>query len=301
MPRRLDSAQVDRLFNEVQKEVYKLPRASMKAVTLIPVAPAARGAKTISYKLITEMGMAKIIADYSQDLPPVARLMEEKFVPIFDIGTSYGYSLHDVEAAAFAEQTLELDMASTARYAVERKEDALAWKGDALHGVIGFINAPGITGVTLDAGASSSVLWRNKTSKEIVSDVSNVIVNGVKLPTNEVEVPDTVLLPTEAYADVSTRSFGGEGTMTVLEFLKKTFPEITKWESVGELNGAGAAGTDRMMVYTRATTHVCQVMPITFEQMPVQAKALAYSVPCRGRSAGTIVKRPLSVAYADGI
>lgn len=295
------SAFVENRFNELMKEAYELPRHSLKATNLIPVVPANRGAKTVSYRVYTEFGMARIISDYGTKIPQVGRSSVEKFSQIFTVRDMYGYSLVDLQAAQMAGEPIANDLSSTARYAIEIEEDRIAFEGDADHSIVGFINNPNITGVTLSAGASTKVTFDDKTVDEIVEDFRHLIVDGVKLPNKNTVEADTVLLPTVTLSKLSTRRIDSTSQVSVLDHLKKVFPGITLWESLDQLETAGLAGKRRMMAYKRDKAHVCQIVTVPFEQLPVQSEGMLFNVHCYGRTGGTIVKRPLSVAFADGL
>lgn len=295
------SAFVDQTFNQLMKDTYELPRASLKAVSLIPVVPANRGVKTVSYRLQTEFGMAKIIDANGTDVPHVGRNSQEKFAQVFTVRNMYGYNKTELDAAQFAGEPLTTDLNSTAKYAIEVEEDRISIEGDADHEIVGFINHPNITQVTLDAGVSTKVNFEDKTVDEVVEDFRKLIVDGIKVPNKGNVEADTVLLPTSTKSRLETRRINPDGTVTLMDHLKKTFPGIKTWESLDQLETVGAGGKKRMMAYKCDKAHVCQVIPVPFEQLPVQAEGMNFNVHCFGRTVGTIVKKPLSVDFADGI
>ena len=292
---------VDKRFNELMKETYELPRASLKAISLLPVVPTNRGIKTVSYRIYTEFGMAKIISEFGTAVPHVGRASLEKFAQVFTVRNMYGYNLTELNAAQFAGEPLTTDLNSTAKFAIEVEEDRIAFEGDEAHDIVGFINHPNITQVTLVNGASGFMDFARKTVDEVVEDFRKLIVDGIKVPNKGVVEADTVLLPTSTMSNLETRRVDTTGTTTLMDHLKKIFKGIKTWESLDQLETVGAGGKKRMMAYKCDKAHVCQVIPVAFEQLPVQAEGMEYNVHCYGRTAGTIVKKPLSVDFADGI
>jgi hypothetical protein len=297
-----ETAFFERQLEHVKSRTYDTKFKNLKATTLLPVSTEAHaGAETITWKRFTQVGFAKVVSDYAKDFPRVDVYGEEVTSKIKSLGDSYGYSIQEVRRAQKAGTNLDQRRATAARRAIEELTDKLAWFGDTETGIQGFINYPGITEFTVpNDGTGSSKTWATKTGDQIVRDVTG-LVNAVWATTNGREVPDTLLLPMEQYNLIATKRMEGNSDMTVLKYLKENLAYLTKIDWLPELDTAGAAGTDRMIVYVRDLEHVSLELPQPFEQFPAQQKGMEFEIFCHARHGGVIVYYPLSVAYGDGI
>ena len=78
--------------------------------------------------------------------------------------------------------------------------------------------------------------------------------------------------------------------------------DLRNAESWYKLNTADAAGTGpRALFYKRSPEVLELVIPQDFEQLPPQAKNLAFVVPCHARCGGVVVRYPVAMLYLDGI
>ena len=273
---------------------------------LIPISTeAGSGARTITWQSYDGTGIAKIISNYSEDLPAASIKGEEHRTPVRDFGIHYEYSIQDIRASRMAGKGLEVRKANQARNGSDYAINKVAAFGDSKFGLPGLLTNPNITrgDVALNAG-SSSTTWALKTNLEILKDL-NALVNGIPTLTNGVEIPDTLLLPVEQYALISSTPLQTGSDTTVLEFFRKNHPEITLVDWVAELKDAGdyidAVTGDVMVAYKRSPDKLTLEIPDPFYQMPPEQRGLAYKINCISTSGGVLVYYPLSVAIAGGI
>ena len=112
----------------VKAKTFEVKYIRLKATQLIPVSTeAGSGAETITYQVQDAVGVAKIIANYADDLPRVDVIGKEVSTPIRGIGDSFGYSIQDIRAAQFAGKPLVQRKANAARKAIDTLIDNLAW------------------------------------------------------------------------------------------------------------------------------------------------------------------------------
>lgn len=299
-----ESALFYRALNFVMGRVYEIRYPNLKARQLIPVntsIPA--GAETVTYDQYDVVGMAKIVANYADDIPRVDLKGQEFVGRIRSAADAYGYSLQEVRAAALQGLPLATRKADVAKRALLQLENKIAFKGDASHGLQGMINAPNISSVTLPAdGTGSATTFASKTPSQILRDL-NAAPNFIVTSTFEVETADTLLLPLAQYLYIASTPFstvGYDGT-TILQMFLRNSTYIKTVESLPELKGAGAGATDRMIAYRKDPIALELLIPQDFEQLEVDQRNLEFVVPCHMRVAGVAVYLPLSVCYADGI
>lgn len=290
-----------RNLEQVRAQAYNTKFPAFKAKMLIPVDGSIDpGVEVITYEQYTEVGMAKIISDYAQDLPRADVKGKEFQSTVKTIGTSYGYSIQEAESAAFARKPLKQLKANAAKKANDLQVDKLARNGSAAHNLLGMLNQPNATTYVIPNGAAGDTEWTTKTPDEILADL-NGIAAAIVETTLEVEIPDTLVLPTAQYNLIAGLSMGDGRTGTVLKYFLETNPYIKNVFSWYALNNAGASSADRMVCYRRDPDALQLIIPLEFQQLPPQDRALETVVPCRSRFGGVVLYYPLSMAYGDGI
>lgn len=304
-----ETAFFDRALTHVKAQTYDRLFPEYDAFNLIPVSTEAGSAATsIAVQSYDEMGMAAIIADYSDDLPRADVVATEAVVPVRGIGDSYGYSIQDVRAAAqVANSKLPVRKAEAAKRSILSRINRLAWLGRAAvdNGINGLVYAPNVPASTVASGVGG-YLWTQKTPDEILKDL-NSLVNGVFTLTNGVERPDTVVLPNAHYALIASTPRSSTSDTTILKYFLDNNPFVKQVKPVFELSNvtplpSGTGGTKNIMIaYTMSPDKLTLEIPQNFEQFPVQEKGLGFIVPCHARTAGVIVYYPLSVNIVEGI
>lgn len=293
----------------IKARSYDVQYPELKATRLIPVSTeAGPGAQSITYRQYDQLGLAKIIANYADDLPRADIKGKEFTVPVRSLGASYGYDIQDLRAAQTGQKPLEQGRANAARRAIEQEINNIAWKGSEKYGLQGLVNHPNVTRVSVkNDGSGTSTKWEDKSADLILRDM-NDLVNGIIDLTNGVEMPNTLLMPFKQWTHISTVARSTTSDTTILDFFLKNSPVIKEIIPVQELKGAGigvdggvASGTDVMIAYNRNIDKLSLEIPQPFEQFPAQERGLGFVVPCHARCAGVIVYAPLSIAIAEGI
>jgi len=259
------------------------------------------GAETALQLVYDSVGMAKIVADYGDDLPRAEAVATTIASKVYTVADSYGYNYVELEHARMSNVNLESRKALASRRGIDLKLNNIAWFGDAEHGITGFINNPNIANVTIPAdGTGSSALFVDKTPEQIIRDV-NAIINEVSNNTNGVEMPDTVLFAPAVYDLLESTPKSQYSDRTILEFLRGAHPEVSRWMKIGELKGAGTGGTDMIIAGVFRPEYVRQENPVRFDQLPVQYRNLEYVVPCVARTLGVTINVPVCFASAYGM
>jgi len=289
-----------RELTQIRARVLEVAKAPMNAFRIFPVqTEVAPGAEIAIQRVYDQVGMAKVISNYADDLPRADALGKEVPTKVVTVGDSYGYNVVEVENAQFAGVNLEYYKAQAARRAVDLKINKMAWFGDADNGVTGFINNSNLTAVTLPAdGTGSSTKFVDKTPDQIIRDVTSLI-SAINIATNNVENPNMVLFPTQAFDHIVMTPRSQYSDLTILEFLRRSHPDM-RFEKVGELDGAGTGGAD-LMIAGRFDPDVIRLeIPERFRQLPVEKRNLEYVVDCISRVIGVTITIPLAFSKASG-
>jgi hypothetical protein len=248
--------------------------------------------------MFDKVGAAKIVRDYSNDLPRVDLLGKENLGVVQSLGDSFAYSIQEIRAARRTGRPLDAMRAEVAREAILRKENALAWTGSTAFGLAGALNNANANVVTLAAdGTGASKTWATKTPEQILRDLQQ-LVNTIFINTNGVEVADTVCLPVSVYPLVTSKKLGIESE-TVLSFFLKSCPFIKNVTWLPELTAAGTAQSDMVWAYRRDPTKLRLSIPQDVEFFPPQERGLEFIIHGHSRMGGVQVHKPMSMAYAS--
>ena len=290
-----------RQLEAIKAQTYDVKRANLNALQLMPVSTdVPEGATTITYRQYDTVGMAKVIANYANDLPRADVTGKEFTSNIRSIGNAFGYNTQEIRSAIFAGVNLPARKAMAATRAHQEKINALAFTGDADHGLPGLISNANVPEVTLAAdGTGSSKTFASKTADKIVRDV-NSLINKIISQSKGVHRATEVWMPVEQYALIATTQNSTASDTTILQFLQQVHPGVT-FRQVVELDGAGAVGADRMYAIENSRDNWAIEIPMMMKMYSPQQKGLEFEVPVESRFGGVIIEYPLSMCFADGV
>lgn len=295
-----DTAIVFRKLESVKAQTYDVKYAEYKLRTFVPLAtdvdPAA---DTIVYGQFDQFGMAKIIANYSMDLPRVDILAKEFRTPVKSLGASYGYSVMDVRRARLANVSFESKRALAARRAIEAAIDKIGAYGDDT-GLPGLLTNPNVAETSLPNGTWIS---SNRTAVQMLADLHALVDASVNAG-SDVFIPDTIVLPPREFARIAQTFMSTDNTTTVLKAFLNENPYIKNvdfWHRLNEVPASGGGTRKLVLCYTRSPEVMTLEIPQEFEQFPPQPKGLAFEVSCHARLGGVVIRYPVAVRYGTGI
>jgi hypothetical protein len=290
----------------IKSKSYDIEFPEMKAFKHIPISTeAGEGAQAITYAQFEEVGMARIIESYANDLPRADIRGKEYTSLVKSVGVSYGYSVQEVRSAIYVGRSLTQRQANAARRANDQKINRLAWFGDDTYQILGLVNNTNIPASFVAAdGIGATTQWVNKTPDQILADM-NLVANNILALTKGVEMPNTLLLPVAQYTLIASTPRSSVSDTTILEYFIQNNPFITTVDWVPELAGAGpivdSVATDIMIAYDKNPDKLTMEIPMPFTQYPPQERDLEFVVPCESRYGGIIIYYPLSLNIGEGI
>lgn len=300
-------------FNQVEQASYDLPRENLDAIQSAPIKPGInKGAQTYTTKIVSKLGMAKIVAANAKELPSISLAVTKKTVEIQSLGASWDFTQEELDGCAFNNTPLEDTEAKAARQTVDEKIDEMIYVGDKEWGVLGLLTNPNVTRtIAANNTAGTSKKWKDKTLDEITKDVQtmvNAVFEATKGPRGSGTVtPDTIKIPRDAFTYLTTKYTGSDSKITYLEALKSKFaPQgIVNWELCNSAAGVGTVSeegdADRALLYKKAAENVFSIVPLSFRVLPPQASGLCVTFNCYGRCGGAAWRRPTTGCYMDGV
>lgn len=278
-----------RELDYVKTKVYEVEYPALTATTLFPVTSEIPSyAKTFTYGVWDAVGMARIIADYSDDLPNVGVNYREETGKVFSLGNFYEYSLMEIRASQATGKNLPTRLANTARRAHDVKVNDLAFYGDDDYQIVGVLEHPNIP-VTTSAG------W---TTGEIASGELEDAVSAIETITKGLHGANVIGLPPSKFK-ILAKAMPNTNT-SYMTFFNTQYPGM-QWIRVNELEDIDGAGTKAALVMERNADNASMEIPQPFEQLPPQANNLAFKIPCHSRATGVQVYLPLTLHLIKGI
>lgn len=289
-----------RELEQIKARSFDVLYAPLASTRLIPVDSTTNpGAKTVTYSQYDSTGVAKIIANYADDLPTADAKGIQITNNIVSLGNSFIISLEDIRAARFANKPLEQRKADAAAKAHLQEMNRIAFFGSSAYGVSGWIYNPAINNNFVAGSNAAARLWSAKTSTEILADMNEAVTYIID-NINGVEYPDTIVMPIAQYQFIANTQMAPGTDTTILQFFVRNNPLITV-EWANELKGAFPGGLDGFIAYEKNINKFWQEIPQVFEMLAPQYDNLAYKVPCHSKHGGTIIAYPQSQVIRRGI
>lgn len=287
----------------IEAKVYEKQYKKITYAGLIPVSTEVdEWAESVLYYYMDSAGAAKWLKDKAFDVPMADASTHQVPIQIRGAGVGYGYSLEELGAASLANRPLTDMKASAARRASEEMIQRVAMNGDTSVGFSGFINHPNVPAANVvNPGAGTA--WTTKTADEILFDINDAF-SDVNETTEDNEMADTLALPIAQWNYIMSTPRSANSDTTIAQYVAANSPflnSINDIVKVSELKDAGAATTDRMMVYTKDEDKVVFHIPMPYKFLETQPKGVGFEVPGMFRLAGVEFRYPLSAAYRDGI
>ncbi len=250
------------------------------------------------YRMYDQVGYAKVIANYADDLPRVDVFGREFRFTVKTIGDSYGYNKAELRASQATGANLDGRRAAAAKRAIDLKINKTAIVGDPPFGLLGILTHPNIGFTTILGG------WAAATGANLMADLMAIYQAVVSQSVGQ-HIPNLMAMTPAALSAVFTKPMSATDARSVgsvfLENVRGPFANASfKMASAIELIGAGAGPTDMVFCGEVNTENASQEIPQDFEAEPPQLRNLETIINCTARTAGVQVYYPLAFTKAIG-
>jgi hypothetical protein len=280
-------------LNHVLNLAFQETFPALKARTFIPVNRSIpQAAETVSARIWDTYGEAKVLNPNADDFPSVSVGQREAYAPIKSLGCFFEYSVLDLRRSELAGTGLDAKLATAARQTIESKIDKLAVTGDERFGIRGLCNHDGITGHKFskwfdDKGEAA------REPPQMLGDI-NKLVSTIAEDTNNVLLPDTLLLPVKHFAHLAQTPYSGQSQVTILNYLLSNNPYIKNVDSWVHLK-------NQCVLYPRTPQALEMYLPLEFEMLEPQAVGMNIRIHCHARFGGVQIYTPKACAYGVGL
>ncbi|WPJ53119.1 hypothetical protein RCIP0058_00006 [Klebsiella phage RCIP0058] len=277
--------QLTQLLNRQYEQAY--PQTGV--LELFPVttelSPVTKNFEWLEFDGVTS---AKIIADYTDDLPTVEAMASEKTGKVFRLGNAWFISIDEIKAGQALGSSLSDRKASLAREGHETLVNDLVFKGSAPHNIVSVFDQPNINRLTSAHWTTPEIAFSEL--QDLIETIEDVTL-GRHHVTNIVIPPSKRRLLTQKMPDV---------TESYLAWFKENYPNVTI-TAIAELEDIDGAGTKGVLAYEKDPMNMSIEIPERFNMLPMQPKDLHFKVPCTSKCTGLIVYRPLTIAILSGV
>lgn len=245
------------------------------------------------------------LAPNSTTIPGVSIDGERIVLPLRLLGQEVSYTSVELERSQLLGQPIDTQKFDALNLMYQMHTDEMVYIGDADVGAKGLVNSSLVTAGSVANGAAGTATWVTKTPNEILKDV-NALIETTWEASGYAVCPDKLLLPPAQFAYISSQLISTAGNTSILTFLednsislrvngRKLDIQPLKW-----LTGRGAAGADRMVVYTNDENRV------RFPMVPVRRETpyylgIKFNAPYIWAFGETEFVYPETLRYADGI
>jgi hypothetical protein len=252
------------------------------------------GAVGVQWEMLGDVGAFDSVADEADDLPLIDLQGSSQFNRAFTVAAAIRWTEQQLSASDMQGLfNIAAEKGAAARRAYDRTLDGYIRAGSSKNSTPGMTNLPGRRDLPT-TGA-----WSGLTPSQICADFESAysqIFDG----TNGVFTPDTVVFPTTVRAMLKAQNSVAANT-SIEDFLKETYPEITKWVYDYGMNTAGRGSTAAMIMYVRDQTVCRALLPEFLRPLVVRPVNAAWVQPFHSRYAGILNTNPGTVCTMYGI
>lgn len=290
-------------LTHIEQKMYEVQYKDITYPNVIPVTnEAGEFAESVTYFYMDGRVIAEFVGSKALDVP-IAEIGTQKVIIPLELGAiGYEYSDEELGQALSVGKPLPQLKANMARRGYEELVQRVAMVGDTTHNLPGFLNNTNVTSSTV-VNPGSGTEWANKTPNQIIFDLTDTS-GDVFVDSLQVEKIDTIGLPTQQWNLIAGTPRSDNSDTTILKWFIANSPYITSETDIipmPELAGAGAGGTDRMVVYTKNIDKIVMHIPKPLIFTEPQRRGLGFQVPGSFKVGGIEFRYPGSARYADGI
>ena len=276
-------------LNVVKSKIYELARRQDKIAAVIPRSTdTPEWADTVSYKMLDNVGMAKVVSNYSDDIPRADVEGKEVTVKVHTIALGYGYGWNELQISQALGTNLPARKGAATRSGIERKLDDIAVFGEAKYGLQGLLTHPNIGATTLSGQNWTAAAT---TAETIYADMV-VMIDAISIQSNSYHRATHLLMST-VYRRAASSKFMANSKESAWSQFAKDFPDVTIVDDV-RLATASSTGGQRLMAGEFLADNIELEVPMLFNQLPAEARNLEIVVPCLARVGGVALRYPLA-------
>lgn len=268
-------------------------------------------AQSVGYGITGGSGDSPVQAGGSNGLPIVQANLDKGLYKAHTFAAALRVMWVDMQKASFIGRSLDQLLQDGVRMAYDKHMDENVYLGLPAYGTTGLVNHPDVAETTVASNGAStpSTKWPAKTPEQILADVNSAITAvWAAAEYDEDAMPNHILLPYEQYTYILNTKVTDLATETILDFILKNNVAAKNGKSlyVGAVRwckGAGAGGSDRMVVYVNHERflQVEELVPLSRALSQPNAAHFCYDTAYAANLSEVELFYPQTMMYFDGI
>jgi hypothetical protein len=290
-----ETAHFTRQLEQILSKTFDVQYPLMRSRDFFPVDNAYNEAiETITYRQYDRMGEAKLIANFSDDLPRATIHGTEFTSGVATFGLSYELNVLSMRQAQLTNTPLQEKSLDACVSGIALSLDDAAAFGVPEKNIKGFLNHSDIEVINAATGD-----WTTADPDNILADIREGWYK-IYEDSKEVIKPDTLLIPSSIWKYLQQPRTTQSDT-TIAQYLMQNLEGLKNMDGWYKLDTAGAAGGERAVMYKKdpALGWIADVQ--AFRQHSPQEKNLSMVVNTTARTGGAIIPYPVGFKYMDGI
>lgn len=284
----------------IQQQVLQELFAPLKFRQLFPILEMNNaGYRSHTYRVNEMQGFAEVMGTEASDVPYVNLSGKEVITQVKSLGVGYRITQQELASANLVGLPLAQRNVMAARRAMEQLMNDISLTGLPAYNLLGLLTNPDIPIGNVPNGVGGNPQWSTKTPDEILKDINDAISEPYENSKGNHKV-DTILLPIAQYELIRQTARSANSDTTILQYVQRNNPGVV-FIDVPQLDGAGTAGVDVMIAYSRNPVNLEYVIGIEQQFLEPQLRGMAIAVPSWASTAGLVVKYPLSLTIKEDI
>lgn len=266
-------------------------------------------AMSVQYGVTGGSGASPVQAGGSNGLPIVQASYDKGTFKAHAFAVALRVMWQDMQRANFVGRSLDQTLQDGVRKVYDKHMDQNVYAGLTEFGSTGLVNDANVTFSNAANGAAGTPAWSTKTPKEILKDVNDALTAAwAAAEYDESAMPNHILLPYEQYTYIMNTMVTDLAETTILDYIQKNniaakngkslFIGATRW-----CKGAGASGTDRMVVYCndRRFVKMDELVPLSRALTQPNATSFCYDTAYAANLTEVQIYYPQTMLYVDAI
>ncbi|GGC98086.1 DUF2184 domain-containing protein [Enterococcus wangshanyuanii] len=280
-------------LEHIDKTIYQAPQEELVARSIFNIKSDVHpGAETYGYYVMTRSGVAKIIANGSDDIPLVDTDLTRHHQPIYSIADAVSYTVSEIRQAQMTGNSVDTTKVDVARRAISEKENNMIFVGDESVKLKGVVNADGIQVM------NASKKFKDATSEEIVEMIREARAKITTIPGYRTAKLKLMVSPQQY--ELLNRRYSEFDPRTILQVIEghKWFSSI---DPVADLENQGTAKSDCLLIMD-VTPLTCEILiPMDITRHQEEYASMKWKVPFEERCGGALIRTPYAIIRVDGI
>lgn len=266
-------------------------------------------AMSVAYGITGGSGDGVIGAPGANGIPVVQASVDKGVYKTHIFASALRVMFVDMQRSNYIGRSLDSLLQDGVRLTYDKHMDQNTYTGFAQYGTTGLVNNPDAVQSTVADGTAGNGNWVTKTPQEILADINTALTaTWAAAGYDESALPNHILLPYEEYTYIMNTMVTDLATETIMDFVLKNnvatkkggslYIGATRWCS-----GAGAGGTDRMVVYVNHERYVKQeeLVPLSRIMSAPNVTNVCYDTAYMANVSEVEVFYPQTITYWDNI